>query len=57
VNNYSNLIQEGSIQSEEECIKRLGSIRKTYHYCFRDSDSKELTGTSILLLLLNEYFI
>ncbi|CAI2383854.1 unnamed protein product [Moneuplotes crassus] len=39
----SNLRYEGSIQSEEECIKKLGAIRKTYHFRFRDSGAKELT--------------
>lgn len=34
-----------SSQSEQECVNRLGSIRKTYHFNFKDEDDiKALTG-------------
>jgi hypothetical protein len=38
---------ESSNQSERECVKKLGSIRKTYHFNFRDDEetnNKTLTG-------------
>lgn len=46
---------ESSNQSERECVKKLGAIRKTYHFNFKDDDetySKSLTGNQELSLSL-----
>ena len=45
---------DNSNQSESGCIKRIGSIRKTYHFNFKNNEddnvSKAVTGRSIAFI-------